>query len=208
MKRLFVGMLAAAAIASPALAADSNNNFKAGDMMVRMRGVLVAPDVGSSVSPVGGRVHVNNSVVPELDGTYFFTPNVSAELIAAVTRHNVNATAAGGINAGSAWLLPPTLTLQYHFNQLQQVKPYIGAGVNYTHFFNEDGGALKDVKYEDSFGGALQAGVDVPLGNNTYANFDVKKVFISTTAKFSPSGVKANVDLDPWLIGVGVGYKF
>ena len=54
----------------------------------------------------------------------------------------------------------------------------------------------------------MQAGVDVPLGNNTYANFDVKKVFISTTAKFSPSGVKANVDLDPWLIGVGVGYKF
>ena len=125
-----------------------------------------------------------------------------------MTRHNVNATAAGGINAGSAWLLPPTLTLQYHFNQMQQVKPYVGAGVNYTHFFNEDGGALHDVKYEDSFGGALQAGVDVPLGTNTYANLDVKKVFISTTAKFAPSGVKANVDLDPWLIGVGVGYKF
>ena len=50
--------------------------------------------------------------------------------------------------------------------------------------------------------------MDIPITGNWYANIDVKKVFISTTAKFSPSGIRADVDIDPWLVGVGVGYKF
>jgi outer membrane protein len=144
--------------------------------------------------------------VPELDLTYFFTPNIAAELIAAITPHDVSTSS--GVDAGSSWLLPPTLTLQYHFTQFDSFKPYIGAGVNYTHFFNEDAGALNSVKYDDSFGPAFQAGVDVPIHDNWYFNLDVKKVFISTTAKFSPSGVRADVDIDPWLIGAGVGYRF
>lgn len=202
MKKTLCGALAVLALANPAMA---SNDFKAGDWMIRARALGVVPQEDSSLS-IGGHVNVDNSLVPEFDATYFFTPNVSVEVIAAVTPHNVKTS--GGVDAGSAWLLPPTVTLQYHFNQLSSVKPYIGAGVNYTHFFNEDAGALTSVKYEDSFGGALQAGVDVPLGDNWYANLDVKKVFISTTAKFSPSGVRADVDIDPLLIGMGVGYKF
>ena len=204
MKKMLFITTAALAFASPALAEESP--FKAGDFMLRARMIDVAPDVSSSLS-IGGTVSINDNVVPELDGTYFFTPNISAELIAAVTKHHVGTS--GGADAGSAWLLPPTLTLQYHFTQYPTIAiPYVGAGVNYTHFFNESGGALQNVKYDDSFGGALQAGVDVPLKGNWYANFDVKKVYISTTANFSPSGVRANVDIDPWIVGVGIGYKF
>jgi outer membrane protein len=174
--------------------------------MLRARALGVAPQESSILTGAAGHVNVDNSVVPEFDVSYFFTPNISAELIAAVTPHNVKTSA--GVNAGNSWLLPPTLTLQYHFTQLDSIKPYVGAGVNYTHFFNEDAGALNSVKYDDSFGGALQAGVDIPIKDNWYANIDVKKVFISTTAKFSPSGIRADVDIDPWLIGVGVGYRF
>lgn len=207
MKKIVFGALATlslstTALATTALAAD---DFKAGDFMIRARALGVVPDESGHVSN-GDTVGIDNSVVPELDFTYFFTPNISAELIAAVTPHDVKTSS--GIDAGSSWLLPPTLTLQYHFTQLDSIKPYVGAGVNYTHFFNADGGALNSVKYDDSFGGALQAGVDIPIKDNWYANIDVKKVFISTTAKFSPSGVRADVDIDPWLIGVGVGYKF
>lgn len=202
MKKLFLTAATALAFASPAFATD---DFRSGDFMIRARALGVVPDESGRVSN-GDSVSVDNSVVPELDFTYFFTPNISAELIAAVTPHDVKTSS--GIDAGSSWLLPPTLTLQYHFTQAESFKPYVGAGVNYTHFFNEDAGALNAVKYDDSFGGALQAGVDIPIQNNWYANIDVKKVFISTTAKFSPSGVRADVDIDPWLIGVGVGYKF
>lgn len=202
MKKIVLGALTVLAVSTPALAAD---DFKAGDFMIRARALGVVPDESGHASN-GDSISINNSAVPELDFTYFFTPNISAELIAAVTPHDVKTSS--GIDAGDAWLLPPTLTLQYHFTQMDGIKPYVGAGVNYTHFFNEDGGALDAVEYDDSFGAALQVGVDIPIKDNWYANIDVKKVFINTTAKFSPSGVRADVDIDPWLIGVGIGYKF
>ncbi len=202
MKKLFLIATTALTLSSPLLAAD---DFKAGDMMVRARVLGVMPDEDGRVSN-GDTLSVGNSVVPELDFTYFFTPNISAELIAAVTPHQDKTSS--GIDTGDVWLLPPTLTLQYHFTQIDGFKPYVGAGVNYTHFFNEDAGVLNKVKYEDSFGAALQAGVDIPIKDNWYFNVDVKKVFIETTAKFSPSGVRADADLDPWLVGMGVGYKF
>jgi outer membrane protein len=202
MKKLLLTTLATVSIACPAMAAD---DFKAGEFMLRARVIGVVPQESSSMN-IAAKVKVDNAVVPELDATYFFTPNVAAELIAAVTPHDVKTNT--GVDAGSSWLLPPTLTLQYHFTNFDGVKPYVGAGVNYTHFFNADAGSLNSVKYDDSFGGALQAGVDIPIKDNWYLNADVKKVFISTTAKFSPSGVRADVDINPWLVGVGVGYKF
>ena len=202
MKKIIFSAFAALSLSTPALAVD---DFQAGDFMIRTRALGVIAQENGRVSN-GDSVRIDNSVVPEFDFTYFFTPTISAELIAAVTPHDV--TTSSGIDAGGAWLLPPTLTVQYHFTQLDGIKPYVGAGVNYTHFFNEDAGALNTVKYDDSFGGALQVGADIPIQGNWYANIDVKKVFINTTAKFTPSGVRADVDIDPWLVGMGIGYKF
>lgn len=210
MKKVLVLSAVALVCAQSAYASETVASSSDGKWMIRARALGVVPMEDSSITPIGGKANVDNSVVPELDFSYFFTPNVSAELIAAVTPHNVNVTgssAGSKVDVGSAWLLPPTLTMQYHFNQLQSVKPYVGAGVNYTHFFNEDAGALSSVSYDDSFGGALQAGVDIPLKDNWYANIDVKKVYINTTATFN-GGIKADVDIDPLLIGVGVGYRF
>ncbi|OYW13858.1 MAG: hypothetical protein B7X02_01275 [Rhodospirillales bacterium 12-54-5] len=188
--------------------ADANSPFTAGSMMLRARALEVIPyehDRGNNAN-VGGTVGINNSYTPELDFTYFFTPNVSVEAIAAVTKHDV--THSSGANAGHAWLLPPTVTLQYHITQLTPyVIPYVGAGINYTHFFNEKGNQLGSASYSDSFGPALQAGADIPLKGNWYANIDVKKVYIGTTAKFS-GGARVNVDIDPVIAGVGIGYKF
>ncbi len=202
MKSVYATLLAASVLSTPALA---NHHFEAGDFMIRARAVGVLPAEDGRVSN-GDSVNIDNSYVPELDFTYFFTPNIAAELIAAVTPHDVSTSS--GIDAGDAWLLPPTLTLQYHFTQFSGIKPYVGAGVNYTVFFNEDGGALNDVDYDNSFGPALQVGFDVPIEENWYFNVDVKKIWIDTQATFRPSGVTADVDIDPWLVGVGIGYKF
>lgn len=195
----------APAEASKSYSVANDSPFKAGDFMIRARAIGVIPQESSDMN-IAAKVKVDNSVVPELDFTYFFTSNIAVELIAAITPHDVKTST--GVDAGSSWLLPPTLTLQYHFTQFAEAKPYVGAGVNYTHFFNPDAGALNSVKYDDSFGAALQAGVDVPLHDNWYFNLDVKKVFINTTAKFSPSGIRADVDINPWIVGVGIGYKF
>ncbi len=204
MRITLLATVALLAFSNIAVAATETSPFKQGDVLVRVRMLGVVPQEDSNAS-VGGSVNVNNSVTPEVDASYFFTPNISAELIAATTKHDLSHSS--GADAGSAWLLPPTLTLQYHATYWHDVLPYVGAGINYTHFYDTKGGALGSVSYTDSVGGALQAGADIPMGGNWYANVDVKKIFVSTTAKFS-SGVRANVDIDPLVMGVGVSYRF
>ncbi|MBI1275013.1 outer membrane beta-barrel protein [bacterium] len=202
MRKLLTASLLTILSAGSAMAASGQYD---GNWMIRARALGVVPDENSTLN-IGGEVDVDNSVVPEVDFSYFFTPNIAAELILATTKHNVKTTS--GTDVGSAWLLPPTLTLQYHFTNFESFKPYVGAGINYTMFYNEDPGTLSSVDYDNSFGGALQVGVDIPIQNNLYFNVDVKKVFIDTTAKFNGGAVVADVDIDPWLIGVGIGYRF
>ncbi len=211
MKKILLTTAAALALANPAFAAKlktaptESGDFKKGDILVRARILDVSPNEDVHVSN-SDKAGISNGVTPELDVSYFFTPNIAVEAIAAVTQHNVRTSS--GIDAGKAWLLPPTVTLQYHFNDFSWVKPYVGAGVNYTHFYNTNGGALNQAEYDDSFGGALQAGADFPLSGNWYANVDVKRLWISTDVTFKPSGVTAKADIDPWIIGAGVGYRF
>ena len=115
-----------------------------------MRALGVAPDESASIGIIGGDVAISNTIVPELDFTYFFTEHFLAELILGTAKHNVQAinTAASDVNFGSVWLLPPTLTAQYHFytSDKKVFKPYIWAGVNYTLFYNVKSGYVADVK--------------------------------------------------------------
>jgi outer membrane protein len=146
---------------------------------------------------------VNDKTIGEVDVSYFFSKNIAAELILTVPQKQ--AVSLNG-DFGSFKHLPPTLTLQYHFTDFQNFKPYVGAGLNYTKItgdhlstgYNLDG---------HSFGAAIQAGVDVPLTKQLSLNFDVKKVNIKTDVY--QNGSKAGtLKLDPVLVGVGVGYRF
>jgi outer membrane protein len=115
-------------------------------------------------------------------------------------------------------VLPPTLTLQYHFAPEGRIRPYVGAGVNYTLFYSEkasDGletavGPTK-VRMSDSFGYAVQAGVDVPIGKRTFFNLDVKYIDIDTTARIDTTAIgtqRLRMHLDPLVFGIGFGMKF
>jgi outer membrane protein len=184
----------------------------AGSFWVRGRILSVMPDEGGSITPIGGKADAENTIVPEVDFTYFVSDRIAVELIAAVTEHDVVArgTTLGTVDLGEATLLPPTLTLQYHADLGGSVSPYVGAGLNYTHFFDADpaGRVVTALSFDDSFGPALQAGVNVGLQNNWFANLDVKKVWINTDVRINGGAVTADVDLDPWIIGIGIGYKF
>lgn len=204
LRSLFFATVAAAAFATPAAAAK-------GDWQVRVRALAVMPEVGGTVKILGtalpGKFSGTDSVVPEADFTYFFADHWAAELIAGVTQHSVHQTTAGDI--GSVWLLPPTLTVQYHFNPEGSIRPYVGAGINYTFFFSTRS-PLAGIHYKNNLGWALQVGVDVPIGDSGYFfNFDVKKLFLATDVKALGGAVRAKgVDLNPWIIGVGAGYRF
>ncbi len=139
---------------------------------------------------------VSTTVVPELDITYFFTPNIAAELVLGVTRHHINGAATlAGTDVGRVWLLPPTLMLQYHFTNFGNFKPYVGAGVNYTFFFSEKaaGGTITQFSVEDSFGFALQAGFDLMLDRHWGLNFDVKKLYLRPDVSFNNGALTGKV---------------
>ena len=197
---------------------------EAGDNFIRLRGIVVSPTESSSgITPAFPAEHVavNDSVMPEIDFTHMVSNNVGFELIAATTKHNVSGTSGttGGIgNLASTWVLPPTLTMQYHFAPEGKVRPYVGAGVNYTVFYSEKAtpglvGAVgpTTVSMTDSFGWAAQAGVDVDIGENVFLNLDVKYIDIDTTATLSTTaaGVQTvRAKIDPLVFGAGIGFKF
>ena len=195
---------------------SKSNEFKR--WQVRLRAVGVAPDESAKIGIIGGDVAISNALIPELDFTYFFTENFAAELILGTAKHDVQAieTAAGNVDLGSVWLLPPTLTAQYHFytSDKKVFKPYIGAGVNYTLFYNVKSGAVADVKYDNALGYAAQLGFDLMLDEKFFINVDAKRLFLSTDVTVDASNlapglsIPAEVDINPWLLGIGVGMKF
>ena len=170
--------------------------------MVRARAVHL--DMANKDS-TGLGLTVDNKTIPEVDVSYFFTPNIAAELILTVPQKQT--VSSHGTSIGTFKHLPPTLLLQYHFTGLNGYKPYVGAGINYTDISKVNllsGGATLD---GHSWGGALQAGVDIPLDKNWSINFDVKKVYIKTDVYVGAAN-QGTLKLDPVLVGVGLGYRF
>jgi outer membrane protein len=238
MKKMMLGaalLVLTAAYAVPAFAADLPVYKKAPPVvetwnpwMIRVRALGVLPDAGgSSVNVVGvpalsspnSGLSISNSVVPEVDISYFFTRNIAAELILGVTRHTIDGTGTlSGLAIGKSWLLPPTLTLQYHFTDFGAFKPYVGAGVNYTVFFSQsaantpfNGLAVTQLNISNQFGAAVQFGFDYMLDRHWGFNVDVKKLWLqpnytATVNNLIPVSGRANID--PWLVGTGVTYKF
>jgi len=186
-----------------------------GDFMVRILGTGVLPDASADVfaagAPIAGAdADINNKFIPATTLTYFFTDNIAAELFCCFSKHTVEAKdsiAALG-DLGDAWIFPPVLTLQYHFDPMNGFKPYVGAGVQYIHFFNESGHpTLGGMSIDDAWGFALQAGVDIEVGDGWYLNADVKKVWMDTNASWA-NGITADVNVDPLIVSAGLGYRF
>ena len=213
--KVALGVVLAAGVASVAPAAQAADGFKgksAGDFVIRARAIGVIPRDNADNASIAGEPDVSNEYVPELDFTYFLTDNVALELIAATTRHDVKwNVGAAQLDLGKVNLLPPTLTVQYHFMPKERLSPYLGAGLNYTIFYNEDAGSsITSIDYENNLGYALQAGVDYAIDDSWSVNLDVKKLWLDTDVKINAGGtpVTANVNLDPWIVGIGVGYRF
>jgi len=227
MKKLFYFAIALSLLCTnftQAQQTDSDtDNFK--KWQVRLRGVSVMPDESATISTIGGDISISDSFIPEVDFTYFFTKNIAAELILGTTKHNVHTTgsdisAIGGpsstnVDLGSVYLLPPTLTLQYHFYLSQKIKPYVGAGLNYTIFYNiKEGNTVKDVKYDNAFGYAFQLGCDYMINDTYFINIDAKKIFLNTDVTVNASNlasglsIPAKVDINPLMLGFGIGMKF
>lgn len=171
-----------------------------GPWMVRARAVHLNSANGDST---GLGLTINDKWIPEVDISYFFNKNVALELVLTVPqKHTLSSR---GTAIGSLKHLPPTLMAQYHFDAAG-FKPYVGAGVNYTRFSSVSLPAGVDIE-RNSWGPALQAGVDIPLGGKLYLNLDVKKVYIRTDVSSGGAGL-GKFKVDPILFGLGLGWRF
>jgi outer membrane protein len=216
-------LLGAGALASQAYAAgdDASNSatgnaavtttsdlsgIHAGDVLVRLRAISIMPSVSTNRSLSTLNVDVNNAIVPELDLTYMIRDSLGVELILGTSRHQLTSSLG---NLGGVNVLPPTLLLQYHFNHAGRIRPYVGAGLNYTYFYNNGlnvGGQPVSIT-NHSFGPALQAGVDVQVTRSLFVNADIKKIWMRTDASLDGKSL-GNLNIDPVIVGFGVGMRF
>ncbi len=238
MKKTLLALAVAAALV-PSLAMA-----EAGDIVVRLRATHISPDTSSKLQSTtvgldGGAaattlygaganaaLQVDNNTIPEIDFSYYITKNIAAELILAVgTRHDVHISGMTGAAAansalGSVNLLPPTLTLQWHFRPDETIDPYVGAGLSYVRAMDRglNYGGIAPIQIDrNTFGPAIQAGFDYNLENKWLVNFDVKKIWFGTDVKADTTVLGAgyagwhkidSLDIDPWVISVGFGKKF
>lgn len=214
MKKVWITVAAAAAATLLAGAAQAQDS---GNWLVRARATHLNPantnssDLKATLASLGSaEASINSKWLPEVDISYFFSPNVAAELILTYPqKQRLSVTNVGEI--GTFKHLPPTLLLQYHVTGLSGFRPYVGAGLNYTNIsdveWGSTGQALSLNLKRNSYGLAVQAGFDVPLGGGWLFNVDLKKVQIKTDV--SSAGTKIGTfKVDPTLLSVGVGYRF
>lgn len=196
--------------------------FEAGDFIVRLRGLALIPTssgVGLRNGFPNGGLRAQNDYVPEIDFTYMFTNNIGVELIVATSKHNFKGTGSleGLGTIATARLLPPSLTLQYHFMPKQTIKPYLGFGINYTIMYLENAKPSleavlgpTDVRASHSIGFVAQAGVDIKLDDRWSINLDIKYIRMNTDITLTSGNTTRRIDvgINPVILGAGIVYRF
>lgn len=218
-KTLFTASVLAVALAAPFAQAH-----QAGDVIVRAGAVTVDPREDSGNVRIGGAAQqgtgatLNSDTQLGLNFAYMLTDKIGVELLAATPfKHDVGTKGLNGLNLGELKHLPPTLSVIYYpLDSKSAFKPYVGAGINYTWFFDDElsseaeAAGFRGLDMKDSWGLAFQVGADYMLTDNLMVNAQVRYIDIDTTGTThaGPTKVKVDVDVDPMVYMVGLGYKF
>jgi outer membrane protein len=232
MKKSLLTLAVLTSLSLNAIAAD----YKAGDIVVRGGATMVSPDSGKSVvyvEALGGdtplSISVDDNTQLGLNFVYFYDNNWAVEVLAAtpfthdVTIHDPQGISGGlfgedvdGATLAEVTQLPPTVSALYYFDSASAFKPYVGVGVNYTIFFDEDFKStpkslgFNDLELDGSFGFSVQVGADYQLNNKWHVNASARYIDIGTDAYFKIGDIKgsASVDVDPMVYSIMLGYKF
>ncbi len=178
--------------------------FEPGDWLVRVGASYVSP--ASDNSDI---VSVESDTSVTFNFSYMMTDVWALEVLAAVPfKHDIELL--DGTKVGSTKQLPPTVSLQYHFMPTEKFQPYLGVGINFTHFSSEKTiGALEgvDLNLGDSWGLAGQAGFDVLFNDDWFFNLDIRYIDIDTKARLDGQSI-GTVEVDPWIFGGHIGFRF
>lgn len=228
--------LLSASLFALALTAPLAHAFDAGDIIVRAGAITVNPKASSSSVKVdqgplagtnlGGKATMDSDTQLGLNFAYMVTNNIGIELLAASPfEHDVNlkGTGLGAANGklGTLKHLPPTLSVFYYpLDNKSAFQPYVGAGINYTWIYDEklsneaQANGFSNFKAKNSWGMAFQVGADYMITDNIMLNAQMRYIDINTRATVENDAVapgtraRVNVDVDPFVYMVGLGYKF
>jgi outer membrane protein len=202
---------------------------QAGDIIVRGGLTMVSPDTGKTPIILGGNdstmtMTVDDNTQLGLNVVYFFDSNWAIELLAAtpfthdVTIQDPNAVlGVDGVKLAEVSHLPPTLSALYYFDTGNALKPYVGVGLNYTIFFDEEFESaptdlgLSNLELDGSFGYSVQIGADYHINEKWHVNASIRYIDINSDASFDVGGDSigsASIDVDPMVYSVMLGYKF
>lgn len=213
-----MGALGAAIVATPAHA----QALEQGDLLVRFGAASVMPndDSGEVSGLAGSGVAVDDATSLGISLTYMYESNIGIEVLGALPfEHDITGTGSiDGVAVGSTKQLPPTLVGQYYFQPAEGVRSYVGAGLNYTTFFDEEAdaeleaalGGATSISLDDSIGLAVMGGVDVDITEDWFFNASLWYINIETEATLNTGGTERTVDVDinPWVLMVGAGTSF
>ncbi|MBO7910613.1 outer membrane protein OmpW [Vibrio splendidus] len=217
MKKTVCGIAVIAALMSTNVLAH-----KEGDFIIRAGAATVSPNdsSGAVLDNSDLEFSVDSDTQLGLTFGYMFTDNISFEVLAASPfSHNISVNGLGKV--ADTKHLPPTFMVQYYFGQANSdFRPYVGAGINYTVFFDESlngtgkSAGLSDLSLDDSWGLAANIGIDYMINEDWFLNASVWYADIGTTAKYkqtvngTTTQYSTDVDIDPWVFMIGGGYNF
>jgi len=213
MKLSRTNKLISAALLSALASTPFSTMAAQGDWLVRFGAVNVSPnDSSTGLTGVGptATVGVSDNTQAFVNFSYMLKENIAIEVLAATPfKHDIVGT--GALSAlgkvGETKHLPPTVSVQYHFSPTNNIRPYVGAGINYTTFFSEKAtNTITSLELDDSFGLAVQAGVDIDINKDWFFNADIRKISIETTATTDLG--TSEVTIDPTVVSLGVGMRF
>ena len=218
--KLLFAMAAAGLCLTTSLPATAQ---QAGDVLLRFGVASVMPnDDSGEVEPLSGTgVSVDNGISLGITVTYMVSDTFGVELLGALPfEHDItgNKGAIDGVEVGTTDQLPPTFVAQYYFQPNSDVRPYVGAGINYTTFMDEEADSeLEDIvgetkiSLDDSVGLALNAGVDIDINDDWFFNTSLWYIDIDTDGTLKTAGagkLEVDVEIDPWVVMIGVGTRF
>lgn len=225
MKRSLLALAVLSSLSIPAFSAD----YQAGDIVVRGGATMVNPDSGKAAIYLSGAdstmsLTVDDNTQIGLNFVYFYDNNWAIEILAAtpfthdVTIQDKNSVlGVDGAKLAEVSQLPPTISALYYFNTSSKLKPYVGAGINYTIFFDEEFEStpeslgFSDLELDGSFGLSLQVGADYQINDKWHINASARYISIESEATFDVAGDnigKADIDVDPMVYSIMLGYKF
>jgi len=229
MKNQYIKLFKTTTILAALIASAPVMAVEKGDILINARFLNVNPDVGSNdikslngTSAGLGGIDVNDANTLGVDITYMMTDNFGLELMLDTSsKHDIVGTGGiAGLAVGDVTVLPPSVIAMWHFMPKNNIRPYVGAGLNYTMFFSESttsdlttalGATSTGLSVDDTLSLVFQAGVDIDINKSWYVSLDAKYIDMNTTATVQVNGADAatvDFDVNPLVLGVGVGTRF